>query len=134
MFIDVWESRPLVQLSDNLFSLSPAVGLLIVWSTNFTLTLGFLIDSFGEAEAAITAIERVDAMTRLPQESAMESADDRKPSSSWPENGMLEFHDVCLRYREGLPLALNNLSFTIPPGRRCGVVGRTGAGTLLLAA
>jgi len=38
------------------------------------------------------------------------------------------FHDVCLRYRSQLPLALNNVSFSIHPGEKIGIVGRTGAG------
>lgn len=107
------------------------VGLLINWSGNFTITLGFLIETFGEVEASITAIERVDAMSRLPQEKSMVTDEAYKVPPSWPEHGNVEFDNVCLRYREGLPLALNNLSFTIPAGKRCGVVGRTGAGTCL---
>jgi ABC-type multidrug transport system fused ATPase/permease subunit len=104
------------------------VGLLTVWSSNFTLSLGFLIDFFSESEAAITAIERIDAMKRLPGEKQMETDPKDLPPTSWPDEGAIEFKDVCLRYREGLPLALNKLSFRIPPGKSCGVVGRTGAG------
>jgi ABC-type multidrug transport system fused ATPase/permease subunit len=39
------------------------------------------------------------------------------------------------RYRPGLPPVLKELSFTIPSGSTCGVVGRTGSGksSLLLA-
>jgi ABC-type multidrug transport system fused ATPase/permease subunit len=92
------------------------------------MTLNFLVDTFGETEAAITAIERVDAMANLPQEAAMKTEKDRLPPPSWPEKGLLEFKEVCLRYRDGLPLALNNLSFKIEPGKSVGVVGRTGAG------
>jgi ABC-type multidrug transport system fused ATPase/permease subunit len=105
------------------------IGLLILWSSNFTITLGFLVDTFAEAEAAITAIERVDAMSRLPYERPMETDKSRQLPPSWPESGLLEFDKVSLRYRGGLPLALNDLSFKIPPGAHVGVVGRTGAGT-----
>ena len=104
------------------------VALLIMWTTNLTITLGFLVDFFAEAEAAITSIERVDGMLTIPQEKAMETLPENKPDDSWPEKGILEFDRVCLRYRDGLPLALNNLSFSLPAGTRCGVVGRTGAG------
>lgn len=104
------------------------VGLLILWSGNFTITLSFLVDTFAEVEAYITAIERVDAMSCVPQERAMETDEQHALPPSWPERGELAFNEVSLRYREGLPLALNKLSFTIPAGKRCGIVGRTGAG------
>ncbi|CAB9525310.1 Oligomycin resistance ATP-dependent permease YOR1 [Seminavis robusta] len=90
--------------------------------------LNFLVDTFAEAEAAITAIERVDAMASLPSEKPMETDAEHQPPSSWPTQGLLEFNNVNLRYREGLPLVLKNLSFKLPAGKSCGVVGRTGAG------
>ena len=40
----------------------------------------------------------------------------------------VEFQNVQMRYRDGLPLVLRGLSVTVAPGSRCGVVGRTGAG------
>ena len=115
------------------YALEPGiVALLILWSSNFTITLGFLVDSFSEAEAAITSIERLDAMSKLPQEKAMATDEINKPPSDWPEHGSLEFVDVCMRYRKDLPLSLSGLSFSVPPGKRCGIVGRTGAGTRLV--
>lgn len=117
-----------VSLNDR-FRLAPGiVALLIMWSANFTITLGFFMDFFSEAEAAITGIERVDAMSRLPTEKDVETDKSVALPSSWPVTGLVEFDNVCLRYRPGLPLALNNLTFSIPAGKSCGVVGRTGAG------
>lgn len=119
----------LVVWLNDVLALKPGiVALLVLWSSNFTITLGFLVDSFSEAEAAITAIERVDAMSLVPQEKATKSDDHLCPPESWPEHGCLEFKNVCMRYREGLPLSLKGLSFKIPAGKRCGIVGRTGAG------
>ena len=48
--------------------------------------------------------------------------------SSWPQNGKIVFHNVCMRYRDGLPLVLKNLSFSFNAGEKIGVVGRTGSG------
>ena len=119
----------LVVCLNDILDIEPGlIGLLIVWSSSFTITLNFLVDTFSDAEAAITAIERVDAMANLPTENEMEPDSNCRPNSDWPERGLLEFVNVSLRYREGLPLALNNLSFKIPAGKMCGVVGRTGAG------
>ena len=127
-FVVLTSTLLVISLNDK-FRLDPGiVGLLIMWSANFTITLGFLMDFFSETESAITGIERVDAMARLPMERPMETDKAIALPSSWPESGNLQFDNVCLRYRPGLPLALNNLSFTIPPGKSCGVVGRTGAG------
>jgi ABC-type multidrug transport system fused ATPase/permease subunit len=71
-------------------------------------------------------------MTSVPQEKPMDTDEVYAVPPLWPQHGKLAFQNVCLRYREGLPLALNNFSFTIPPGSHCGVVGRTGAGTRIV--
>ena len=68
-----------VSLNDSLRLEPGIVGLLITWSANFTITLNFLVDTFSETEAAITAIERVDAMRHLPQETSMESTEFNRP-------------------------------------------------------
>lgn len=113
--------------NDHLKLSSGLAGLLIVGSLNFTLALSFLVDYFAETESAITAIERVDAMSKVPQEKTNKTDPNMAPDPSWPLSGSLKFENVCMRYRPGLPFALNGLSFEIPPGKSCGVVGRTGA-------
>ena len=53
----------------------------------------------------------------------------------WPEHGKVEFKNIALRYRPKTDLVLKDLSFTVEPGMKVGVVGRTGAGksTICLA-
>jgi len=48
----------------------------------------------------------------------------------WPtgKNGSIQAQSLAVRYRPSLPLALNNVNFTIPGGSRVGIVGRTGSG------
>ena len=46
----------------------------------------------------------------------------------WPSEGRVEFKGVYLRYRPNTELVLKNLNFTVEPGQKIGVVGRTGAG------
>ena len=71
---------------------------------------------------------------KIPQEAPHEIAE-RKPPADWPAEGAVEFKDVVMRYRPGLPLVLKGLSMHINGGEKIGVVGRTGAGksTLMLA-
>ena len=124
-----------ISLNDTLQLSAGFAGLLIIWSSNFTITLGFMVDTFAETEASITSIERIHAMCGLPKEKPMLTDKDVDLPASWPQRGLIQFIDVKVRYREGLPLALNGLSFTVAPGERCGICGRTGAGksTLTLA-
>ena len=93
-----------------------------------TVTLSFLINAFSETEAAITSIERMHSMEMLTQEKSMVTSENNKVDGSWPRKGTLEFDNVALRYRPGLPLSLDGLSFKVQHGERCAVVGRTGAG------
>eukprot|EP00563_Minutocellus_polymorphus_P003209 CAMPEP_0181029080 /NCGR_PEP_ID=MMETSP1070-20121207/5007_1 /TAXON_ID=265543 /ORGANISM="Minutocellus polymorphus, Strain NH13" /LENGTH=1343 /DNA_ID=CAMNT_0023106365 /DNA_START=68 /DNA_END=4096 /DNA_ORIENTATION=- len=125
----VFVSTLLIVMFNGTFAIDAGlVAMLIIWSSNFNITLGFLVDHVSEAEAAITSVERIRGMSELPQEKSMVTDEDLRPPQDWPAKGKLEFQDVALRYRPGLPLALNGLSFAIEPGQRCGVVGRTGAG------
>ena len=118
----------IVTLNEKL-NISPGlVGLLIIWSSNFTITLNYMVQSFAESEAAITSIERIISMSDIPQENDVVNSTSKELDLSWPQCGDLEFINVCARYRPGLPLALDNVSFKIKGGKRCGVVGRTGAG------
>jgi len=56
----------------------------------------------------------------------------RRPPTGWPEQGSIVFHEVDVRYREGLPLVLKNISFEVKPQEKIGIVGRTGSGRLLV--
>eukprot|EP00897_Mesotaenium_endlicherianum_P011044 jgi/Mesen1/9969/ME000072S09378 len=80
-----------------------------------------------ETENYFTSVERIYAYTQLPTE-----ADSQSPpgliSPEWPQRGEIVFDNVCMAYREDLPLVLNNLSFQV------GILGRTGAGKSSLAA
>lgn len=111
------------------------VGLLIQWSVVFTVALNFFFLRLSETEARITSVERMQAAADLCQEASWETnASKINLEPSWPSKGELEFDNVSMRYRTGLPFALKSLSFKIQAGSRCGVVGRTGAGKTSIVA
>ncbi|KAL5968006.1 Canalicular multispecific organic anion transporter 2 [Taenia solium] len=58
----------------------------------------------------------------------------KQPPAQWPQ-GEIEFVNYSTRYRDDLDLVLRSLSFTIMPGEKIGIVGRTGSGksSLVLA-
>lgn len=81
----------------------------------------------------MVSVERLAAYHSLPQEAALVT--DAPPPPEWPHAGEIIAHSVSMRYRQGLPLALRQVSFHIPACSLVGVVGRTGAGkSSLLAA
>ena len=88
--------------------------------------LQFTIRMLVETEARFVCIDRIKYyISNTSQESSSIAT---SPKPNWPEFGKIEFRNVCMRYRDGLPLVLKDLSFTFCAGERIGVVGRTGSG------
>lgn len=46
----------------------------------------------------------------------------------WPEQGQLDFVNVSLRYRPSTAIVLKQLTFSVKPREKIGIIGRTGAG------
>ncbi|XP_076072760.1 multidrug resistance-associated protein 1-like isoform X1 [Mytilus galloprovincialis] len=90
------------------------VGLSISYALNVTQTLNWLVRMTTELETNIVAVERVKEYTETPTEAAWE-IEDKKPASSWPDKGCVEFNDYGVRYREGLDLVLKGISCKIDP-------------------
>ncbi|KAJ3096968.1 hypothetical protein HDU97_005396, partial [Phlyctochytrium planicorne] len=103
------------------------VGLAIVYSLNITQTLNWMVRQSCEIETNVVAVERIKEYIELPQEAPYRIAA-TQPPATWPEHGAIQFNQYSTRYRAGLDVVLNNVSFNIKPGEKIGVVGRTGAG------
>lgn len=103
------------------------------------LTYSYLLPYFmmqytsilGTVKVCLTALERLLEYRgeAVPQEAPWELLGDAGiGANKWPSEGAVEFKDVVLVYRPGLPPALRGVSFCIAGGERVGVIGRTGAG------
>ncbi|TRY74646.1 hypothetical protein TCAL_01629 [Tigriopus californicus] len=109
-------------------SLSPGlVGLSVSYALSVTQTLNWFVRMTSEVETNIVAAERLKEYADSPTEAAWTNTA-HTPEESWPNSGSIQFEDYCTRYREGLPLVLKDLSFSVKGGERVGIVGRTGAG------
>ena len=80
-----------------------------------------------EIETNIVSVERIKEYIDLPSEKPLIMASHR-PDISWPEFGAIEFRNYSTRYRAGLELVLNDVSLSVKPAEKIGIVGRTGAG------
>ncbi|KAI8474713.1 MAG: hypothetical protein J3K34DRAFT_518016 [Monoraphidium minutum] len=103
-----------------------AMGLLISYALQITVTTSLTLRMGAFAEQSFNAVERLVEYSNLPKEAA--AVIPGSAPEGWPSQGEVEFRDVVMRYRPGLPLVLRGLSFQIPPRFKVGVVGRTGAG------
>ncbi|KAF9234112.1 ABC protein [Melanogaster broomeanus] len=105
------------------------IGLVLTYTTSLVPMC-----SLGDNRRLQNSRKRYTLDTTIPQEAPHE-IESSKPPADWPSHGALEFNDVKMSYRPGLPLVLNGISLSVKGGEKIGVVGRTGAGksSLMLA-
>ncbi|KAM0753526.1 ABC transporter [Meredithblackwellia eburnea MCA 4105] len=90
------------------------------WSTG--------LRQYAEVENNLSSVERLQYYAdNLPAE-APPVIEGSRPEKDWPQRGEITFEDVEMSYRPDLPKVLKGVSFTIQPGEKVGIVGRTGAG------
>ncbi|KAJ7086329.1 ABC protein [Mycena belliarum] len=115
-----------------LSGISPAeIGLILTYTTSLTQMFAVTTRLSAEVENYMNSVERVVHYARgdvVPREAAHESTPEHKPPAQWPARGAVEFKDVTMAYRPGLPNVLHGISLNIRAGEKIGVVGRTGAG------
>ncbi|KAF9361144.1 hypothetical protein BGX26_005518 [Mortierella sp. AD094] len=106
-----------------------SAGLILSYLVRTSGDMSYLVQCIAALENNMNSTERLVHYTKnLPQEPPAESRPDLKPEPLWPEQGVISFNNVSLRYRPDLPLVLKNISFDVQSGLKVAVVGRTGAG------
>lgn len=85
-----------------------------------------------ELEANFTSVERLRHFIKTtPQEEQVivkDTSGDSQPPAVWPTQGAIEFRRFSVAYREGLPLVLKEISFSVEGGKKVALCGRTGSG------
>lgn len=109
------------------FNVSPSIsGLVLSYILSVVQLIQFTVRQLAEMENAMNATERIHYYgNQLEEEAPLHLAE---IPSRWPPHGEIVFHEVQMRYRDGLPLVLQGLNMRIAGGERIGIVGRTGAG------
>ncbi|KAL4876553.1 P-loop containing nucleoside triphosphate hydrolase protein [Aspergillus karnatakaensis] len=108
---------------------APLAGFALSFALELSNVISWLLSDYARLEVNFNAAERIVEYTNLEQE----PQDGVQVPASWPTRGELEVTDLTVSYAPSLPPVLRNLNFTIQPGERVGIVGRTGAGKSSLA-
>eukprot|EP00047_Mylnosiga_fluctuans_P006637 m.248138 g.248138 ORF g.248138 m.248138 type:complete len:1461 (-) comp15641_c0_seq1:176-4558(-) len=112
-------------------TLTPAqVGLSLTYALQLTAIFQWCVRQSSEVENLMTSVERVAEYTGLPveePENLIKYANEPPPKApGWPDKGAIDIKDMCLAY--GTEKVLRDITMSIRPGEKIGIVGRTGAG------
>ncbi|KAK8114712.1 ABC transporter [Apiospora kogelbergensis] len=111
--------------------LSPGLtAFVLLTAARFVEATHALCKQYGQLQMDFVSVERVVELLDLEEE----SSGDLVPPAQWPAYGdAIEFEDVTMRYAPHLAPSISDVSFTIPGGATCAVLGRTGSGKSTLA-
>ena len=107
-----------------------SVGIMFTYSVILQDNLGWCFACFGFTENNMICMERCKKYTEIKGEkpSIIKSKDSQLEKEKWPQNGKIQFENYSVRYRPNTEIVLKNLNFTVNPGEKVGIVGRTGSG------
>lgn len=109
------------------FNVSPSIsGLVLSYLLSIVQMLQFTVRQAADVDNAMLSTDRLLYYgNNIEQEGPAHTV---PLADEWPSRGEIIFHNVHMRYRPRLPLALKGFNLHVKPGERIGVVGRTGAG------
>ena len=109
-----------------------AAGLSLTYAVTFTENVLWLVRLYSMNEQNMNSVERVKEYLEVEQE-AKSIIPESRPPGNWPSRGAIQFINYLTRYRSDLEPVLRHVTFSVEPGERVGIVGRTGAGKSSLA-
>lgn len=109
-----------------------SAGLSLTYAVMFSENVLWLVRLYSMNEQNMNSVERMKEYIDVEQE-AKAIIDEARPAGNWPSQGAIQFMNYTTRYRPDLEPVLKDLTFSVQPGERVGIVGRTGAGKSSLA-
>ncbi|XP_014375426.1 cystic fibrosis transmembrane conductance regulator [Alligator sinensis] len=126
------------------------VGIVLTLTMNIMSTLQWTVNSSIDVDSLMRSVRRIFKFIDMPTEETKgikPKKDDQlsgvliienkhaKEEKVWPSGGQMTVKDLTAKYTDGATTVLENVSFSISPGQRVGLLGRTGSGksTLLFA-
>ncbi|KAH7035248.1 P-loop containing nucleoside triphosphate hydrolase protein [Microdochium trichocladiopsis] len=111
--------------------LSPGMtAFVLTTAAQFVTATHSLCRMYGQLQMDFVSVERVVELLDLDEE----PSGDVRPPAVWPANtDSITFNHVTLKYAPHLDPSLSDVSFSIPGGSTCAILGRTGSGKSTLA-
>ncbi|KAM4676151.1 cystic fibrosis transmembrane conductance regulator [Discoglossus pictus] len=126
------------------------VGIVLTLAMNIMSTLQWAVNSSIDVDSLMRSVSRIFRFIDIPEEDSQKTLNNKKDSlpevliieneyakkeQLWPSGGQMTVKNLSAKYEEGGHAVLENISFSLNPGQRVGLLGRTGSGksTLLSA-
>ncbi|CAH7688816.1 hypothetical protein BY996DRAFT_4577718 [Phakopsora pachyrhizi] len=105
-------------------------GFALTYVISFNFKTLWIVRWWSVNEINLNCLERIHEYLGIGQEPSGGS----KPPAAWPsKQGTIEVENLTARYAPHLPPVLKSVSFSVKPGEKIGICGRTGSGKSTLA-
>lgn len=107
-----------------------AIGFVLTQTSMAMAAVQQLCERFAQLQLDAVSLERVNMLKEIPEE----PQGDQDPPEDWPRPcDDVTFEQFSFKYDAHLPSVLDKVSFSIPGGSTCAVLGRTGSGKSTIA-